>query len=183
MWIPRDSGIKTIRWKCKEHIVTKLNHHQRQKYSIFLLQKFESATCRTNLGIPQTGKTKQNKQTKKQVMNWNLMINESFGFWFLLLFFLKMSFFPPFILQTSFFNTGGGKRTWLLASLCSFLLFASYLLYQLHHLNLKKNSLYGVMLRYLNYIIFLNLGHITLVLRYINLTLRQQRCTHTSTTN
>ena len=49
-------------WKCKEHIVAKLSHQQRQKKkSNFLLQKFKSATCRTNLEVPQTGKEKKKR--------------------------------------------------------------------------------------------------------------------------
>ena len=45
-----------------------------EKKSNFLLQKLKSATCRTNLEVPQTGKK------KKKAINWNLTINESFGF-------------------------------------------------------------------------------------------------------
>lgn len=43
-----------------------------EKKSNFLLQKFKSATCRTSLEVPQTG--------KKKAINWNVTINESFGF-------------------------------------------------------------------------------------------------------
>lgn len=45
-----------------------------KKKSNFLLQKFKSATCRTSLEVPQTGKK------KKKAINWNVTINESFGF-------------------------------------------------------------------------------------------------------
>lgn len=128
-----------MHWKCKEHIVARLNHQQRQKKkkSNFLLQKFKSATCRTNLEVPQTGKKK-----KKKAINWNLTINESFGFWFLLLSFPKISIFLPFILQISFFTIEGGKSTWPLICWGLLFLFASYLLCQLHYLNFKNFSLW-----------------------------------------
>ena len=51
----RFRDLKKMSRKCKEHIVAKLSHQQRQKKnSNFLLQKFKSATCRTNLEVPGT---------------------------------------------------------------------------------------------------------------------------------